>query len=404
MHSTQPHPPVLVVDDEPFILETTSIILGGLGFEQIYTAENVEEALAQIRSVDPPINLVLSDLNMPDINGVELLRMFHEGGYKGDIILFSGEDKQTLRMAENLAKARKLSILGAISKPLKRDELSELLDKCGSVHYRPERKPSKKVPPEQLVEAIKAGELTPWYQPKVEIASRTIVGVEALVRWPKQDGGMIFPDAFIPVAEEHNLIDDLTFLMLEKSTKQEKRWREQGLHLSIAVNVSMDSLLHLNFPRQVGRYINTTNASQFQLEVTESRLMEDLVGPLDVLLRLRLKKIGLSVDDFGTGHSNLSQLRDLPFDEIKLDRSFVQGATENERSRKILESSVEIAKKLDMRIVAEGIETLQDWRLVEELGCDQMQGYFVSRPLPGKEIPQWIEDWPTHSETLFANE
>ena len=137
--------------------------------------------------------------------------------------------------------------------------------------------------------------------------------------------------------------------------------------------------------------------------MTESRLMEDLVRPLDVLLRLRLKKITLSIDDFGTGHSNLTQVRDLPFDEIKLDRSFIQGAAESDKSRQILESSVEIAKRLGLRIVAEGVETLDDWKLVEELGCDEVQGYFVSRPIPGDEIPEWVANWPELKKTLFTD-
>ena len=394
---------VLVVDDEPFILETTAFMLDRLGFKNVFTAENALQALGFIDTADPPVGLVLSDLNMPDVDGVELLRQFDERGFEGDIVLFSGEDSRTLNMAESLAIARNLSVLGAVSKPLKLDELSVLLAKAGSVLRKTGASAPNLVTPESLAAAIKAGELVPWFQPKIDIVSKEVVAVEALVRWPSKTEGMIFPDQFIPVAEEHGMIDDLTFLLMEKAVATEAEWRRQGVNLKVAVNVSMDSLYDLTFPERIGEYLNKSEGSalQFQLEVTESRLMEDLIGPLDVLLRLRLKKISLSIDDFGTGHSNLTQLRDLPFDELKLDRSFVQGAATDERTRAILESTIMMAKKLGMKIVSEGVETLDDWNLVASLGCDQVQGYFISRPLPGDDIPAWVKNWPTLCESLF---
>lgn len=396
---------VLIVDDEAFILETTGFMLTKLGFHDVYKAEGVEQALALLDASEPPINLVISDLNMPERDGVELLREMAERNFEGDIVLFSGEDERTLRMAESLAKARALSVLGAIAKPMDVKELTALLAKRGKVIRQGGQRKVELVSPETLAAAIEAGELEAWFQPKVEIATRKVVAVEALVRWPSADKGMIFPDAFIPVAEEHGMIDALTKLMIEKSVAAGKRWLDKGVSLKIAVNVSMDSLYDLSFPEQVAsiQAASGGDGAPLQLEVTESRLMEDLVRPLDVLLRLRLKKITLSIDDFGTGHSNLTQVRDLPFDEIKLDRSFIQGAAESDKSRSILESSVEIAKRLGLRIVAEGVETLDDWKLVEDLGCDEVQGYFVSRPIPGDDIPEWVANWPDLKKTLFTD-
>ncbi|HKI62271.1 MAG TPA: EAL domain-containing response regulator [Mariprofundaceae bacterium] len=394
---------VLVVDDESFILETTAFMLRRLGFKEVCTAQSAQLALEYIDSDENSFELVLCDLNMPDVDGVELLRMFSERGFNGEIILFSGEDSRTLSMAESLAKARNLSVLGAVSKPLQVNELSQLLARRGKVLLQKNRAAPQLVSEERLIRAIEAEELEPWFQPKVEITSKRVVGVEALVRWPNSEEGIIFPDAFIPVAEEHGLIDALTFLVLKKSAAMQADWQKSGIKLKIAVNVSMDSLYDLTFPERVASYLSEHNVdpSTFQLEVTESRLMEDLVRPLDNLLRLRLKKISLSIDDFGTGHSNLTQLRDLPFDELKLDRSFVKGAANDERTRSLLESSVDIARKLDMKIVVEGVETLEEWQRVEALGCDVVQGYFVSRPIPGADIPAWIEQWPEQCKSLF---
>jgi EAL domain-containing protein (putative c-di-GMP-specific phosphodiesterase class I) len=217
--------------------------------------------------------------------------------------------------------------------------------------------------------------------------------------------GPIFPDTFIPVAEEHGLIDILTFSLVEQTIKIDKEWRQQDIDLEIAFNISMNSLYDTEFPDNLIKRVMLSDGyiDRIKLEVTESQLMDDLVRPLEALLRLRMKKFKLSIDDFGTGHSNLRQLRDLPFDELKLDRSFIQSSGSGERTDLILESTVEMARKLDLSIVAEGVETMEDWLRVEQLGCDLMQGYLTARPMPGDEIPDWIYSWPRLRGNLFGN-
>ncbi len=394
---------VLVVDDEAFVLRTTARVLQNLGFAHVKTADTVAGALDIVSSAKPPVGLVLTDLNMPDSDGLELMRRFDETGYHGCILLFSGEDSQTLSMAESLARARNLSVLGTIEKPIKVDRLLELLSNhCKQMRSSQQQSPKVTITSEMLADGIDSGEIVPWFQPKIRIADRTPVGVEALARWPNSPIGPVFPDSFIPAAEEHSLIDDLTFSIIAQAAKTEARWRQLGIDLKVAVNLSMDSLYDEDFADRLENVVIKAGGDigNLQLEVTESRLMEDLVRPLEVLLRLRMKKVRLSIDDFGTGHSNLSQLRDLPFDELKLDRSYVSNIGQ-ERARVILESSVGMAKKLDMLIVAEGVETLEEWQRVEQMGCDQVQGYFTARPMPGEEIPGWIKEWPNIYKGLF---
>ncbi len=394
---------VLIVDDDPFILATTRVVLERLGYRSILTAERADQALNQLRAAIPPVGLVLSDLNMPDIDGVELLRLFGEQGYDGDIVLFSGEDDRTLSMTVTLARARNLSVLGAIGKPLRMEALAALLAQRKPRAKPGQRRATQEVTPAMLAAAIEAEELVPWYQPKIDVASKAVVGFEALARWPRA-AGMIFPDAFIPVAEENGLIDALTFLLIRQSVRMDRQWREQGISAKVAVNISMDSLHDLAFPDLLDQAFKGAggDSAPFQLEVTESRLMDDYVNVLDVLLRLRLKKVRLSIDDFGTGHSNLSQLRDLPFDELKLDQSYVQQSASEPRARTIIESSIAMAKNLGMDTVAEGVETLDDWRRMEAMGCSQIQGYFVSRPMPGERVPAWIAEWETRHPLLFG--
>jgi EAL domain-containing protein (putative c-di-GMP-specific phosphodiesterase class I)/ActR/RegA family two-component response regulator len=396
---------ILVVDDEPFVLRTTAHVLNSMGCSEVLTAETGLLALELINTADPSVDLVMLDLNMPDMDGIELLRLLDEQGYRGDILLFSGEETQTLHMAETLARARNLSIIGSIFKPVQREKLCALLSNCEKPPVSSARHPgSPQVTPQMLEAAIEAGDLEPWFQPKIAIASRIPVGVEMLARWPHPTHGLIYPDIFIPIAESSGLIDRMTFLLVEKAVRIEQQWRKRGIQLKLAINISMDSLRNLEFPQQLDEVVSSAGGSlnAMQLEVTESRLMEDQVASLDVLLRLRLRKMHLSIDDFGTGYSNLSQLRDLPFDELKLDRSYVREGENRERAAAILESSVAMAKKLGMTIVAEGVETLEDWRRVELLGCDEVQGWFTAKPMPGDQLPHWMESWPETSRALFS--
>lgn len=394
---------VLVVDDDEFILATLRVALMNMGYEFVLTAGRAEQAIAYLSSAEPAVGLVLSDLNMPDVDGVELLRRFDELGYRGDIVLLSGEDSQTLNMAVSLAKARKLSVLGAITKPFRAEALAQLLANHAPSLNRGSTLPPRQMSPDMLAAAIRAEELVPWYQPKIAVASQEVVGFEALVRWPRPEG-MIFPDAFISVAEENSLIDPMTFLLIRQALRMGKLWQRHGIRTTVAVNISMDSLQDIHFPDLLEQLFRDEggDTSYFKLEITESRLMADYVSVLDVLLRLRLKKIKLSIDDFGTGHSNLGQLLDLPFDELKLDRSYVQGASSDSKARVILESTVDMAQRLGMEVVAEGVETLEDWKRVEQLGCDQVQGYFVARPMPGEAIPAWVASWPERRASLLS--
>jgi EAL domain-containing protein (putative c-di-GMP-specific phosphodiesterase class I) len=166
----------------------------------------------------------------------------------------------------------------------------------------------------------------------------------------------------------------------------------------------MDNLAALDFPDVVARLAKDAGVAlgTLVLEVTESRLMKDVRGPLEILTRLRLRRIGLSIDDFGTGHSSLAQLRDIPFDELKLDRSFVSGAVDDRAMRTIVESTIAMAHQLGMKVVAEGVETQADWDFLCGLGCDVAQGYFIARPMPGIELPAWRVRWQARQRELVA--
>ncbi len=386
---------VLVVDDNSTILDLLTIALHGLGIQRLTTATNGEDALAVYDGRAGDIDVLLCDLNMPGMDGVEFIRHLAKRQYAGGIVVISSEDLRILRTTERLARAHSLNILGFLEKPITRSALTEILGRLGADHAKGHRKPTAPITAEEVRHGIEGDELATWFQPKVEIATRKVVGVETLVRWKHPKRGMLGPNAFIPIAEEHGLINDLTDAVLAKSMKQGGAWRSEGLDLKVAVNISTDSLDRLDLPEFVLACASEggMDASNVMLEVTESRLMQNITAALDILTRLSLKRIGLSIDDFGTGYSSMEQLQRIPFQEMKIDRAFVNGAGRDPGARAILESSIKLGRELDMSVVAEGVETQEDWDLVAELGCQIVQGYFVAKPMPGENLREWIAEW-----------
>ncbi|HEY8707686.1 MAG TPA: EAL domain-containing protein [Burkholderiaceae bacterium] len=300
-----------------------------------------------------------------------------------------------LQTAESLVRAHRMTVLGRLQKAVTREALAALLNPWTPHALGRPLVAKRAYRADEVRAAIANGELVNYYQPQVTVATGWVTGVEALVRWRHPTDGTVFPDQFIGVAEEHGLIDDLTAVVLRAALSQARLWRGAGLALRVAVNVSMDNLASLDFPDFVAAQAAAAGVSpeDVVLEVTESRLMKDLRTPLEVLARLRLKRFGLSIDDFGTGHSSLAQLRNFPFDELKVDRGFVHGAFADETLRAIYDASLGLARQLGMGIVAEGVEDRDDWDFLRRTGCAMAQGYFIARPMPADALPGWMQAW-----------
>jgi EAL domain-containing protein (putative c-di-GMP-specific phosphodiesterase class I) len=250
---------------------------------------------------------------------------------------------------------------------------------------------------EEIVQGIRNDEFEPFFQPKVELASGRIKGAEALARWRHPQKGIVAPYAFVGSLEDHNQIDKLTWLILSKSVDFCCEWRTaSGLDVSVSVNVSPKSLADVNFADRVTDLVKrkSLDCQNIILEVTESAATTEIGHSLETLSRLRMKGFGLSIDDYGTGYSSLQQLARIAFTEIKLDQSFIRGAATQQAARTILESSIDMAKKLGILTVAEGIETEEDWDLLRELGCDLAQGYLIAKPAESGEFMAWAGDRP----------
>ncbi len=387
---------ILAVDDEPFMLKLLSLTLRNLGYTSINTYDSALKALQAIDGAETPPDLILMDLNMPEMDGIEFMRSLVERNYPGCLILVSGEDERVLQAAEKLVLAHQLTVLGYLRKPVKPEMLAATLAKWKPPSHRNASVANKVYTAEEVSEAIANGGLINYYQPTVSLLTGHILGVETLVRWRHPVDGLVFPDQFIGVAEAHGLISGLTRAVMAGALQDAKTWRQEtGLALQLAVNVSMDDLNSLDFVDYVSGAADAAGlpSSSVTLEVTESRLMRDLRAPLEVLTRLRLKRFRISIDDFGTGHSSLAQLRDMPFDELKIDRGFVHRAWADETVGAIFDTSVLLAKQLGMRIVTEGVEDRADWDYVRRSRCDAAQGYFIAKPMPAAALHDWIQDW-----------
>jgi diguanylate cyclase (GGDEF)-like protein len=245
---------------------------------------------------------------------------------------------------------------------------------------------------EQLRAGIAAGELVLHYQPKLELATGEVEGVEALVRWQHPVRGLLYPDAFIELAETAGLMGQLTSTVVDMALGQCRAWTDQGCPLTVSVNVSPSNLIDEDFPAEVAALLRRHGlpANSLVLEVTESILMEDRERAVRVLTRLRDAGVGVSIDDYGTGYSSLAYLATLPVTELKLDRAFVADMTGSSRAASIVTSTLQLAHALDLVLVAEGAEDQATVDALTSLGCDVVQGYHLSRPLPPEQLLDWV--------------
>ena len=243
----------------------------------------------------------------------------------------------------------------------------------------------------EMIHALEAGQLSMHYQPKVTIATGEIHSVEALMRWHHPEHGNIPPDVFIPLAEQSTLIHSITEFALEQAMQQVVEWRQQGIDLPIAVNVSPRNLLHPGFPDMVRRILvrHGLQGESLELEVTERALMVDVARAIEVLTDLAATSVSISIDDFGTGFSSLQYLYRLPISYIKIDQSFVQASLTDTRAGHILEAAVSLAHKMGIKAIAEGVEDEKVCSLLETMGCDIAQGYMISRPLSAEKFKDW---------------
>ncbi len=248
----------------------------------------------------------------------------------------------------------------------------------------------------ELRHAIGHNELVLHFQPKIDFNSRLISGVEALVRWQHPKLGLLAPDKFIQMAEQTGLIKPLTYYVLRGALRQCQEWRSTGLDLPISVNISAINIQDPEFPGQVAKILKefAVPTSRLELEITETAVMSEPVRAVDCIKALSALGLQISIDDFGTGYSSMSYLKELLVAKIKIDKSFVKDMAVNHNDAVIVRSTVELGHNLGLKVVAEGVETQIVWDQLKDLGCDDAQGYFMSRPLAPDKFAEWLQQSP----------
>nr|WP_314859200.1 PAS domain S-box protein [uncultured Undibacterium sp.] len=385
---------VLILEDDPIDMEIACTILRKAGVHRITNCNNGAHALAVLDNHQSEI--ILCDLTLPGMDGISFLRLVAENGYQGGIIILSAADRSVIKAAENLTRAYGLNLLGSLQKPLDTEEMLEALTRQSSAPTHSSALPKVALLSlEDLKKGLTEDCLEIHFQPKISISTKRITGAECLARWRHPIRGLLGPSAFVSGLEKHGLIDTMSKIVLEKSAMQLRQWHKQGHQIKLSVNISTDNLTQLDLPEQFESILQSVGVrpSQFILELTESRLMENLTVSLEILTRLRLKGFGLSIDDFGTGFSTMENLKQLPFTELKIDRAFVNAALDHEAARAIFNSSIQLGKIFNLNLVAEGVETKQDWDFIVESGCDDVQGYFVAQAMPASEFMDWKIAW-----------
>jgi EAL domain-containing protein (putative c-di-GMP-specific phosphodiesterase class I)/FixJ family two-component response regulator len=395
---------VLILDDDEEIGEMVVTTAQTLGMDCIATAD----AKSFMDALDPGVTLILLDLVMPEVDGVEILRLLGEQRCRAGIIVMSGLGKRVVESAESLATTLGLSIVGHLIKPFSIAQLEETLLQIRKPEVEHTTKPDRDVivNAADLVRAVNQDEFILHYQPQIEIATGKCLGVEALVRWQRPGFGLIAPDGFIEFVEELDLIDDLTWIVVKRGMSELGAVTDRdGDLLTLSFNVSALSLRHLTFPDNLVAIARECGVAPENviLEVTETGLIRDLSKTLAVLTRLRMRNIRLSIDDFGTGYAMMQQLRLIPANELKIDKSLLENL-HLDGQRVVVQKMIELASALDLISVAEGVETSEQLDFLRAKGCDMAQGYFFSKPLPKSEFLAWFESYQANSRFPLTGE
>ena len=385
---------IMVVEDHQFQRVVAEQALKGLGVENLRLANNGNDALRQLTS-SQPIDIVICDLDMPEMDGVQFIRHLANEGYVRAVIVASALEPSLIRTVEDMAQEHGLRVLGTLSKPLSRDRIRELLMLYSAPDSAAHPVSSLHFTKEDLQEALDDDQFILHYQPKVLIQSGRLVALEALCRWSHPDMGLVSPAHFIPLMESTGLIHELTHRLIDQTLKQLRNNLDNKKVIAIGVNLSPVLLTDTQLPDELYKKTRalTIEPELLTLEITESTLIENAARALETLARLKMKGFSLSIDDFGTGYSSMQQLNRIPFSELKIDRSFVQSANLDKTRKAIVEANINLAHTLSMETVAEGVETLAEWHLLSQLHCDMAQGFLIGKPMAAEDLPEWERQW-----------
>jgi EAL domain-containing protein (putative c-di-GMP-specific phosphodiesterase class I)/CheY-like chemotaxis protein len=377
---------LLALDDEESLADVIDIgERAGFDVSVAVSAAPFKEALA----AHTP-DVIMLDLQMPDMDGVEIMRFLATHKARAGIVLVSGMDLRTISSAQQLGRGRGLNVVGTLQKPFTEEDLLQRLQAAKAA--------TQAITAEDLMGAIERSELAVHYQPTARrFADGTwdIYSVEALLRWQHPERGLIGPDAFLQIGETHGLIRSMTDFVLQRGVEQLKGWRASHLDLGLRVNVAATLISDLGFPDRLQSFLTEQqiDPSSLTVEITETAMLEQHVDTLDILTRLRVKGMNLAIDDFGTGYSSLTQLVRMPFNEMKIDKSLILEVPHTREANAVVDALVKLGHTLNLTVCAEGVETPEALEFLNSVRCDCVQGFLIGRPVPAKDIPEVVHQW-----------
>ncbi len=393
---------ILVVDDHALQRSLLVRMLASLSVNTVLEAANGEDALAMIAADPPRFDLVITDLDMPGMDGMELARGIAALPSPPPVALVSALGSQILASVGTLSRSSSSrALLSILPKPVSIDSLRDAIARIGL------DRPAAATPPdytaEEIAAGLAAGQFLPYYEPQVDLYNGDVAGFEALVRWHHPRDGVVAPGRFLDQVEASPvLIETLTRSVLLQALDQMQLWQANGYEGSLSVNLSPLTLTALNFASQVNTAVlaRGLDPKRITFELTESAAANGSAA-IENITRLRIKGFRLSIDDFGTGYSSLQQLSELPLSELKIDRCFTARMLADKVARAAVESSLQLAQRLSLRSCGEGIESGEIVRQLRWLGCELGQGYLFTKPLPPERVLPWLSDWATRRGELI---
>ncbi len=369
----------LIVDDNPIQLSAIERQLRKLGIHNLVTCSNGEEALAAVSEHE--FDIVFSDIMMPEMDGVTLIRKLDEHGYQGSLAIISAAGSSIVSSLTYMSQKLGFSNVYELNKPVSDLALEEVFQKEAIIKKAAIKQALKAVDMDELITALNEPQFKNYYQPQLDYATNKIVGVEALARWAHPTKGMFFPDIFIPMLHEGDMEYQLFKVVLNNALTDISAGR---IKCRVSINVTQ---LDLEIPSFADYLLGecekyNVDPSLITLELTEQDIYKESIEMITNVSRMRLHGVGISIDDFGTGSSSYLKLSHLPFTEIKIDKNFVFNCVGDETKQSIIRSMCTLSKSMHINLVSEGVEDDATWKLMHGFGVDVCQGYYTGRPMP----------------------
>ncbi|HSW16282.1 MAG TPA: EAL domain-containing response regulator [Ramlibacter sp.] len=381
----------LVVEDHPVQRRVFVSLLRGLGAQAVYEAEDGGAALEVIRDRALPIDIVLSDVDMPGMDGMELIRKMGAASSQLGLILNSALNPQLLSSVANMSLAYKVNLVGVINKPLSLVKLAPLLQTFRAARSRESQNAFTLA---QIAEGLARDEFGPCFQAKVDLSTTEVVGFHAAPSWRHPEKGVLAASAFMSSVRAYGLQDQLAWLVLEQSAAQCAQWRSQGHDLDLSVSVMFSSLAESDIAARITSKVRKAglDANRMVLGVAESAVDAGRAQALATLARLRAAGFRLAVEDFGIASMGPEQLEQISFSELKISRNLISGFQHDQSVRAGLVVALDTAHQLKLASVAQGIKSLDEWNMLQGWGCDFGEGDFISRPIQPESVLPWLKD------------